>query len=38
MAELIRLDNISKSYGDNEVLDELTLTVEENQFVTLLGP
>lgn len=38
MAELIRLDNISKSYGDNEVLDELTLTVDENQFVTLLGP
>ncbi len=38
MAELIRLDNISKSYGDNEVLDELNLTVHENEFVTLLGP
>lgn len=38
MAELIRLDNISKSYGDNEVLDELNLTVYENEFVTLLGP
>lgn len=38
MAELIRLENISKSYGDNKVLDELELTVEENEFVTLLGP
>lgn len=38
MAELIRLENVSKSYGDNEVLDELTLTVDENEFVTLLGP
>lgn len=38
MAELIRLENISKSYGDNEVLDELNLTINENEFVTLLGP
>lgn len=38
MAELIRLENISKSYGDNEILDELNLVVNENEFVTLLGP
>ncbi|MDD5823481.1 MAG: ABC transporter ATP-binding protein [Firmicutes bacterium] len=38
MAELIRLENISKSFGDNLVLDELNLTVNENEFVTLLGP
>lgn len=38
MTELIRLENISKSFGDNEVLDELNLTVNENEFVTLLGP
>ncbi len=38
MSELIRLEDISKSFGDNEVLDELYLTVSENEFVTLLGP
>ena len=38
MSELIRLENISKRFGENEVLDELNLVVAENEFVTLLGP
>ena len=38
MKELIRLDGISKSYGDNEVLSDMTLSIKENEFVTLLGP
>ncbi len=36
--KLIDLVNISKSYGDNLVLDELNLYIRENEFLTLLGP
>ena len=35
---LIDLVNISKSYGDNIVLDDLNLYIRENEFLTLLGP
>lgn len=35
---LINLTDISKRFGDTLVLDELNLTVRENEFVTLLGP
>lgn len=35
---LIDFVNISKSYGDNVILDELNLSVKENEFMTLLGP
>lgn len=35
---LIDLINISKSYDNTIVLDELNLSVKENEFVTLLGP
>lgn len=39
MAEkLIDLVNISKSYGENLVLDDLNLYIRENEFLTLLGP
>ena len=38
MNELIRLDNISKSFGDHMVLRDISLTIRENEFVTLLGP
>ena len=38
MAELIRLENIRKSYGDNEVLKNITISIQEKEFVTLLGP
>lgn len=36
--ELIHLNNISKSFDGQVVLDELNLTIHENEFVTLLGP
>ncbi|MDF2539321.1 MAG: potA [Herbinix sp.] len=36
--KLIDLVNISKSYGNNVVLDELNLYIRENEFLTLLGP
>jgi spermidine/putrescine transport system ATP-binding protein len=36
--KLIDLINVSKSFGDNLVLDELNLYIRENEFLTLLGP
>lgn len=36
--KLIDLVNISKSFGDNLVLDQLNLFIRENEFLTLLGP
>ncbi len=36
--KLINLVNISKSFGDTVVLDELNLYIRENEFLTLLGP
>lgn len=38
MKELIRLDHISKSFGDHGVLRGISLTINENEFVTILGP
>ena len=35
---LIDLVNISKTFDDTLVLDDLNLAVKENTFVTLLGP
>lgn len=36
--KLIELTNITKTYGDNVVLDDLNLYFNENKFLTLLGP
>ena len=36
--ELIRLEGITKSFDNSLILDELNLTIHENEFVTLLGP
>lgn len=36
--KLINLKNITKSYGDNVVLDDMSLYFNENKFLTLLGP
>ena len=36
--ELIRLENITKSFDDTVVLKGINLSVDENEFVTLLGP
>lgn len=36
--KLVELKGIGKSYGDNIILEDLNLSVNENEFVTLLGP
>lgn len=36
--KLVELKNICKSYGDTVILEDLNLSVNENEFVTLLGP
>ena len=36
--ELIHLENITKTFGSLMVLDEIDLTIHENEFMTLLGP
>lgn len=38
MKELIRLENITKSFEDTDVLRGIDLTINENEFVTILGP
>lgn len=35
---LVSLENISKSYNGQMVLDDLNLYIRENEFLTLLGP
>ncbi len=34
----VKIENLSKSYGDNKVLDQISLTIDNGKFVTLLGP
>ena len=34
----LRLDNVSKNYGDLRVVSDLNLAVEKGEFVSLLGP
>ena len=36
--KLIDLQHISKSYDGNIILDDLSLYIRENEFLTLLGP
>lgn len=36
--DLIQLQHISKSFGEQLILDDLCLNIHENSFVTLLGP
>ena len=35
---IIRLEHISKSFGDKKVLDDISLYIKRGEFVTLLGP
>ena len=37
MAE-IRIENVTKRFGDFVAVDNVTLTVEDEEFVVLLGP
>ena len=34
----IRVENLSKSYGNNRVLDQVSFTVQPGELVGLLGP
>jgi iron(III) transport system ATP-binding protein len=34
----IRVEHLIKSFGDHRVLDDVTFTVKDTEFVTLLGP
>ncbi len=36
--QIIRLDNVSKSFDTTEVLNNLNLSIDRHTFVTLLGP
>lgn len=36
--KLLDLINISKSYDDQLILDDMNLYIRENEFLTLLGP
>ena len=38
MKKIIELRNISKSFGDETVLDCISLDIHDNEFITLLGP
>ncbi len=38
MGKIIETKNICKSYGEDTVLDNLSIWVKENEFLTLLGP
>ena len=35
---IIKLENVCKDYGDNQVVKNLCLTIKEGEFLTLLGP
>ena len=35
---MLKVDGISRSYGDLKVVDQLSFTVNEGEFVALLGP
>ncbi len=36
--DVIRLENVSKSFNDEKVLDSINLSIKRNEFFTLLGP
>ncbi len=38
MKKLIELNHISKSFDDEKILDDISLYINDNEFITLLGP
>ena len=38
MSSIIELKNITLSYDGDKILDNLSLSIENGQFVTFLGP
>ena len=37
MSEILELKNISKSYGETKVLDNISFKINNNEFFTILG-
>ena len=37
-AALVRIEGVSKHFGDTVALDNLTLDIAQGEFVTFLGP
>ena len=35
--KVLQLEQISKSFGDTKVLDQISLEIEQGEFITLLG-
>lgn len=38
MSKIVEINNITKSFDDNIVLNNISLYINQNEFVTLLGP
>ena len=38
MEKIIELKNISKSFDGEAILDNISLDIHDNEFITLLGP
>ncbi len=38
MAEAIRIENVTKRFGEQTAVDDVTLTIEQGEFFSLLGP
>ena len=35
---IIKIEHLSKSFGDKKVLDDINLEIKRGEFVTFLGP
>ena len=38
MAEAIRIENVTKRFGEHIAVDDVNLTIEQGEFFSLLGP
>src|SRR4051795_12204710 len=38
MAEAIRIENVTKRFGEQTAVDDISLTIEQGEFFSLLGP
>lgn len=37
-ASLLRFEHVSKSYGDNQIVKDLSIDIKDGEFVAILGP
>ena len=35
---IIKIEHLSKAFGDKVVLDDINLSIRRGEFITLLGP